>query len=51
MQPFGNGFGDWNLSWDKWLQGSALGAQATSGSKSDNAVQYQGAGSRLAPMQ
>ncbi|MFC8765026.1 Ig-like domain-containing protein [Streptomyces sp. NPDC012693] len=24
MDPFGNGFGDWNLSWDKWRQGSAL---------------------------
>ncbi|MFD5317296.1 Ig-like domain-containing protein [Streptomyces sp. NPDC127098] len=25
MAPFGNGFGDWNLSWEEWLQGSALG--------------------------
>jgi lipoprotein-anchoring transpeptidase ErfK/SrfK len=24
MAPFGNGFGDWNLSWDAWLDGSAL---------------------------
>ncbi|MEU2114379.1 Ig-like domain-containing protein [Streptomyces sp. NPDC016459] len=24
MDTFGNGFGDWNLSWDKWRQGSAL---------------------------
>ncbi|WP_435970537.1 Ig-like domain-containing protein [Streptomyces sp. Qhu_M48] len=24
MDPFGNGFGDWNLTWDKWRQGSAL---------------------------
>lgn len=24
MDPFGNGFGDWNLSWEKWQQGSAL---------------------------
>ena len=24
MDPFGNGFGDWNLSWDKWRKGSAL---------------------------
>ncbi|WP_345035631.1 L,D-transpeptidase [Streptomyces sannanensis] len=24
MQPFGNGFGDWNLTWDKWRNGSAL---------------------------
>lgn len=24
MDPFGNGFGDWNLPWDKWRKGSAL---------------------------
>ncbi|MEU4060811.1 Ig-like domain-containing protein [Streptomyces wedmorensis] len=24
MDTFGNGFGDWNLSWDKWRKGSAL---------------------------
>lgn len=24
MDTFGNGFGDWNLSWDKWREGSAL---------------------------
>jgi lipoprotein-anchoring transpeptidase ErfK/SrfK len=24
MAPFGNGYGDWNLSWAKWLKGSAL---------------------------
>ncbi|MGV9285987.1 Ig-like domain-containing protein [Streptomyces sp. NPDC003719] len=24
MEPFGNGFGDWNLDWAKWRQGSAL---------------------------
>lgn len=24
MTPFDNGYGDWNLSWDKWQQGSAL---------------------------
>jgi hypothetical protein len=23
MAPFGNGFGDWNLSWEKWREGSA----------------------------
>jgi lipoprotein-anchoring transpeptidase ErfK/SrfK len=26
MEPFGNGFGDWNLSWTKWREGSALTA-------------------------
>lgn len=24
MTPFDNGFGDWNLSWDEWQEGSAL---------------------------
>ncbi|UUU21434.1 L,D-transpeptidase [Streptomyces sp. DSM 40750] len=24
MAPFGNGFGDWNLDWKKWSEGSAL---------------------------
>ncbi|ONK14966.1 Ig-like domain-containing protein [Streptomyces sp. MP131-18] len=26
MAPFGNGFGDWNLSWEEWLTGSAVHA-------------------------
>ncbi|MCX4765909.1 Ig-like domain-containing protein [Streptomyces sp. NBC_01275] len=26
MPAFGNGFGDWNLSWEQWRQGSALPA-------------------------
>ncbi len=28
MDPFGNGFGDWNLDWDRWRTGSALVADA-----------------------
>ncbi|MEV7688660.1 Ig-like domain-containing protein [Streptomyces bungoensis] len=24
MEPFGNGFGDWNIDWTKWRTGSAL---------------------------
>ncbi|MFC7991286.1 Ig-like domain-containing protein [Streptomyces pilosus] len=24
MEPFGNGYGDWNLDWEKWQAGSAL---------------------------
>ncbi|MEU5097163.1 Ig-like domain-containing protein [Streptomyces sp. NPDC020996] len=24
MEPFGNGFGDWNLDWKQWREGSAL---------------------------
>ncbi|MFJ6213861.1 Ig-like domain-containing protein [Streptomyces sp. NPDC092296] len=26
MEPFDNGFGDWNLSWNDWLAGSAGGS-------------------------
>ena len=25
MEPFGNGFGDWNVGWDDWLKHSATG--------------------------
>ncbi|MGA5192801.1 Ig-like domain-containing protein [Streptomyces exfoliatus] len=31
MPTFGNGFGDWNLSWPEWLRGSALSARTTGG--------------------
>jgi lipoprotein-anchoring transpeptidase ErfK/SrfK len=31
MEPFGNGFGDWNVDWAKWQKGSALVAPATDG--------------------
>jgi lipoprotein-anchoring transpeptidase ErfK/SrfK len=24
MEPFGNGFGDWNMSWKQWREGSVL---------------------------
>ncbi|GAA3049381.1 hypothetical protein GCM10020000_32400 [Streptomyces olivoverticillatus] len=27
MDRFGNGYGDWNLSWAEWLEGSALGVR------------------------
>ncbi|UQS28505.1 L,D-transpeptidase family protein [Streptomyces fradiae] len=26
MTPFGNGFGEWNMTWDRWQQGSAVQA-------------------------
>ncbi|GHF47591.1 hypothetical protein GCM10010218_31240 [Streptomyces mashuensis] len=29
MDHFGNGYGDWNLGWDEWLAGSALGVRLT----------------------
>ncbi|MGY3201187.1 Ig-like domain-containing protein [Streptomyces sp. TE5632] len=31
MEPFGNGFGDWNLSWTDWRAGSALTGGAAGG--------------------
>ena len=33
MDTFGNGFGEWNVSWDKWREGSALvpGSEASNG--------------------
>ncbi|MBT2504691.1 L,D-transpeptidase family protein [Streptomyces sp. ISL-98] len=31
MAPFGNGFGDWNLPWNKWRRGSALMAGTSDG--------------------
>ena len=27
MDVFGNGYGDWNLSWEQWLEGSALAGE------------------------
>jgi len=29
MEPFGNGFGDWNISWDDWVKHSALGTSVS----------------------
>jgi lipoprotein-anchoring transpeptidase ErfK/SrfK len=29
MEPFGNGFGDWNVDWAKWRTGSALTGTGT----------------------
>ncbi|MEU8887695.1 L,D-transpeptidase family protein [Streptomyces sp. NPDC048442] len=29
MDHFGNGYGDWNLTWNQWLTGSELGEQPT----------------------
>ncbi|MFJ3902075.1 Ig-like domain-containing protein [Streptomyces sp. NPDC090025] len=37
MDTFGNGFGDWNLSWDKWRRGSALVADGTDPSATEDA--------------
>lgn len=29
MTPFDNGFGDWNMPWKEWRDGSALKGQGT----------------------
>ncbi|UNO42527.1 Ig-like domain-containing protein [Streptomyces sp. MST-110588] len=31
MTPFDNGFGDWNMSWEEWRKGSALGGDEGAG--------------------
>lgn len=31
MPAFGNGFGDWNVSWEEWREGSAFSAETGSG--------------------
>jgi lipoprotein-anchoring transpeptidase ErfK/SrfK len=44
MTPFGNGFGDWNLSWAEWRAGSALTGDETPG-----AARADAPAGRLAP--
>ncbi|WP_406001339.1 Ig-like domain-containing protein [Streptomyces sp. NBC_00829] len=41
MDPFGNGFGDWNLDWDKWRKGSALVADTRDGSSPSDAARLR----------
>ncbi|MYS58351.1 MULTISPECIES: L,D-transpeptidase [Streptomycetaceae] len=48
MEPFGNGFGDWNLSWSEWLRGSALAAKGRPGGH-DGTARQPGDAARLAP--
>ena len=50
MELFGNGFGDWNMSWSDWLAGSATGEPVVTGAPTGatGAVQA-GAGGTLAP--
>ncbi|MDF9812717.1 lipoprotein-anchoring transpeptidase ErfK/SrfK [Streptomyces sp. SPB162] len=45
MTPFDNGFGDWNLNWSQWKNGSALGG----GKGPAAAVQNTAAPARLRP--
>ncbi|MFI8516581.1 Ig-like domain-containing protein [Streptomyces sp. NPDC085481] len=37
MDTFGNGFGDWNLAWDKWRKGSALVTDTSDPSATEDA--------------
>ncbi|BCL31191.1 hypothetical protein GCM10017557_60500 [Streptomyces aurantiacus] len=41
MDPFGNGFGDWNLTWDSWRKGSALVADTTEGSTPEDRLRLR----------
>ncbi|ANP54579.1 lipoprotein-anchoring transpeptidase ErfK/SrfK [Streptomyces griseochromogenes] len=41
MEPFGNGFGDWNVDWKKWRTGSALVNDAPDGPSPQDALRLQ----------
>ncbi|MEU1629127.1 Ig-like domain-containing protein [Streptomyces sp. NPDC020096] len=52
MEPFGNGFGDWNLSWDAWTKGSALsgrGGSANHPGGENSAAPHPSSPARLTP--
>ncbi|GGO82036.1 L,D-transpeptidase [Wenjunlia tyrosinilytica] len=51
MTPFDNGYGDWNLDWAKWRQGSALDKVAASQYGIDQADLPVAASARLRPQQ
>ncbi|MEU8969564.1 Ig-like domain-containing protein [Streptomyces monashensis] len=38
MEPFGNGFGDWNVDWKKWRQGTALTSGTPAGRSTADTV-------------
>ncbi|MFJ9925183.1 MULTISPECIES: L,D-transpeptidase [Streptomyces] len=41
MEPFGNGFGDWNVDWKKWRTGSALNGLPNGGQTAPDTVRLQ----------
>ncbi|MFK8908614.1 Ig-like domain-containing protein [Streptomyces sp. YS-3] len=41
MTPFDNGFGDWNVDWDKWRKGSVLQADAKAGQSKLNSARLR----------
>jgi hypothetical protein len=41
MEPFGNGFGDWNLTWKTWRAGSALVGATPDGPRPEDAARLR----------
>jgi lipoprotein-anchoring transpeptidase ErfK/SrfK len=41
MEPFGNGFGDWNLDWKTWRDGSALVGGTPDGPRPEEAARLR----------
>ncbi|MBD0743216.1 Ig-like domain-containing protein [Streptomyces sp. CBMA152] len=41
MTPFDNGFGDWNVEWDKWRKGSVLQADLKAGQSKLNSARLR----------
>ena len=41
MEPFGNGFGDWNLGWKTWRAGSALVGGTPDGPRPEDAARLR----------
>ncbi|KNB52749.1 L,D-transpeptidase [Streptomyces caatingaensis] len=41
MTPFDNGFGDWNMPWEEWRQGSALAAGKREGAGAADAARLR----------
>ncbi|NUQ95533.1 MAG: L,D-transpeptidase family protein [Streptomyces sp.] len=41
MEPFGNGFGDWNLAWKNWRTGSALVGATPDGPSPDDVAKLR----------
>lgn len=50
MTPFGNGYGDWNLSWSDWREGSALDRAADKQEGADQADLPYYTRARLKPL-
>ncbi|GAA4996227.1 L,D-transpeptidase [Kitasatospora paranensis] len=42
MEPFGNGFGDWNVTWTDWVKHSSVGGQVSTAGTADAAAQNAG---------